>query len=83
MSLRSLNLLVMILVTLLSSGAGKPSGEQPLSRIEIHKTTLALHDSAYVEASPRVLGLQVLSDAVRLNHESNKVILLNSCDEFQ
>ncbi|CAL9114867.1 unnamed protein product [Musa acuminata var. zebrina] len=58
MSLRSLNLLVMILVTLLSSGAGKPSGEQPLSRIEIHKTTLALHDSAYVEASPRVLGLQ-------------------------
>ncbi|XP_065000162.1 probable inactive purple acid phosphatase 1 [Musa acuminata AAA Group] len=58
MSLRSLNLLVMILVTLLSSGAGKPSGEQPLLRIEIHKTTLALHDSAYVEASPRVLGLQ-------------------------
>lgn len=83
MRLWSLNLLVTILATLLSSGAGKPSGEQPLSRIEIHKTTLALHDSAYVEASPRVLGLQVLSDAVRLNHESNKVILLNSCDEFQ
>ncbi|CAL9173510.1 unnamed protein product [Musa hybrid cultivar] len=58
MRLRSLNLLVMILATLLSSGAGKPSGEQPLSRIEIHRTTLALHDSAYVEASPRVLGLQ-------------------------
>ncbi|THU58725.1 hypothetical protein C4D60_Mb03t17450 [Musa balbisiana] len=58
MRLWSLNLLVTILATLLSSGAGKPSGEQPLSRIEIHKTTLALHDSAYVEASPRVLGLQ-------------------------
>ncbi|KAM7274930.1 hypothetical protein ACFE04_016796 [Oxalis oulophora] len=31
-------------------------GEQPLSKINIHKTTLALHQSASIQASPLVLG---------------------------
>ncbi|KAK9278222.1 hypothetical protein L1049_027784 [Liquidambar formosana] len=33
-------------------------GEQPLSKIAIHKATLALHDSASVRAHPLVLGLK-------------------------
>ncbi|KAF5752049.1 inactive purple acid phosphatase 1-like [Tripterygium wilfordii] len=38
---------------------GKTSchGDQPLSRIAIHKATFALDDHAYVKASPTVLGL--------------------------
>ncbi|WOL01450.1 putative inactive purple acid phosphatase 1 [Canna indica] len=57
MKLCSLNLLV-ILASLLSSDACGHSGDQPLSRIAVHKTVLALHDSAYVKVSPQVLGLQ-------------------------
>lgn len=34
-------------------------GEQPLSRIAIHKATPALHDSASISASPVLLGLKV------------------------
>lgn len=34
-------------------------GEQPLSKIAIHKTVVALHDSATVKAYPGVLGLKV------------------------
>ncbi|KAJ6843278.1 putative inactive purple acid phosphatase 27 isoform X1 [Iris pallida] len=41
-----------------SSGNGVLAGEQPLSRIAIHRTVLALHDSATVKASPLVLGLK-------------------------
>ncbi|XP_031490345.1 probable inactive purple acid phosphatase 1 isoform X1 [Nymphaea colorata] len=33
-------------------------GEQPLSNIAIHRTTLALHESAYIKAFPLVLGLK-------------------------
>ena len=34
-------------------------GEQPLSKIEIHKTTLALSNSASIKAHPSVLGVKV------------------------
>ncbi|KAK9276957.1 hypothetical protein L1049_006496 [Liquidambar formosana] len=32
-------------------------GDQPLSKIAIHKATVSLHDGAYVKASPHILGL--------------------------
>ena len=34
-------------------------GEQPLSKISIHRATLAIHDEAYVKVSPTILGLKV------------------------
>jgi len=34
-------------------------GEQPLSKIAIHKTILALHSSASITASPFLLGNKV------------------------
>lgn len=34
-------------------------GEQPISKIAIHQTTLALNESASIKASPHVLGLKV------------------------
>jgi hypothetical protein len=34
-------------------------GEQPLSKIAIHKTTSALRESVSIQANPVVLGLQV------------------------
>eukprot|EP00262_Sarcandra_glabra_P020886 TRINITY_DN8512_c0_g1_i2.p1 TRINITY_DN8512_c0_g1~~TRINITY_DN8512_c0_g1_i2.p1 ORF type:complete len:614 (-),score=75.40 TRINITY_DN8512_c0_g1_i2:275-2116(-) len=52
---------LIVLVTfwsLISFGEPRPSGEQPLSRILIQKATFALNDSAYVKASPLVLGLK-------------------------
>jgi hypothetical protein len=36
-------------------------GEQPLSKIAIHKTILALHSSASITASPFLLGNKVLN----------------------
>lgn len=34
-------------------------GVQPLSRIAIHETTIAVDEDAYVKVSPTVLGLNV------------------------
>lgn len=34
-------------------------GEQPLSKIAIHKAVLALRDSASIKAKPDLLGLKV------------------------
>ena len=46
-----------------SSSIGHSNGlsddEQPLSKIKIHKTVLALHSSASVEAYPTIIGLTV------------------------
>jgi len=36
-------------------------GEQPLAKIAIHKTVLALHSSASITAAPFVLGIKVSS----------------------
>ncbi|KAF9590484.1 hypothetical protein IFM89_035361 [Coptis chinensis] len=39
-----------------SHGRNEGGGEQPLSKIEIHKATFSLQDSASIKASPLVLG---------------------------
>uniref|UniRef100_A0A0D9XA43 Purple acid phosphatase n=1 Tax=Leersia perrieri TaxID=77586 RepID=A0A0D9XA43_9ORYZ len=41
-----------------ASPASTLEGFQPLSKIAIHKTTVDLHDSAYVRATPALLGDQ-------------------------
>ncbi|XP_058070415.1 probable inactive purple acid phosphatase 1 [Magnolia sinica] len=51
-------LLGVLLGTIVCFGEPQPNGEQPLSKIAIHKATFALHDLAYVKASPLVLGLK-------------------------
>lgn len=38
-------------------------GDQPLSKIAIHKAISALHESAYVKASPEILGMKVRSNS--------------------
>lgn len=57
--MRELKLKLVILLVLGIFGQGRSHGEQPLSRISIHNAIFALHDLAYVEASPTVLGLRV------------------------
>ncbi|KAK9276044.1 hypothetical protein L1049_005575 [Liquidambar formosana] len=46
-----------ILCALASFGEVRSHGDQPLSKIAIHKATVSLHDGAYVKASPPILGL--------------------------
>ncbi|KAL2516642.1 putative inactive purple acid phosphatase 27 [Abeliophyllum distichum] len=41
-----------------SAHANRLIGEQPLSKIAIHKVTIALRDSATIKASPLVLGIK-------------------------
>ncbi|XP_010248988.1 PREDICTED: probable inactive purple acid phosphatase 27 [Nelumbo nucifera] len=60
---RMLSLKLLLVLLLLSNGVAAAShrvvgGEQPLSKIAIHKATLALLDSASVKAYPFVLGLK-------------------------
>ncbi|KAE8766236.1 putative inactive purple acid phosphatase 1 [Hordeum vulgare] len=40
------------------TAAAAHSGEQPLSRIAVERTTLAVDGAAHVKASPTVLGLE-------------------------
>jgi len=58
--------LIMLLLSIswLNVGLGhRPvGGEQPLEKINILGTTLALHGDASIEASPVVLGLKVNDD---------------------
>lgn len=56
--LKLLKIVSFICLALLSSVHGL--GEQPLSKIDIYKTTLALRDSASAKASPILLGLKVM-----------------------
>lgn len=37
----------------------RPTDEQPLSKIAVHKALIALHESASIQASPLLLGLKV------------------------
>ncbi|KAJ3673854.1 hypothetical protein LUZ60_005846 [Juncus effusus] len=56
-----LNELIVTLIlfsVILSSDCKRDLGEQPLSRIAIHRTQLAFHDSAHVDVSPLILGLK-------------------------
>ena len=47
-------------------------GDQPLSKIAIHKATVDLNRDAYIKASPTVLGLKVcLNSIVLLSSLSN------------
>jgi hypothetical protein len=48
-----------VVIWLVVCAAALPGGEQPLSRIAIESTTLAVDDSVHVKASPLVLGLKV------------------------
>lgn len=50
--------LIPLLVIFSFCGNGVHAGEQPLSRIAIHRTVLAVDGSATVKASPLVLGLK-------------------------
>lgn len=49
------HLLVAFSATVLAAGGG----EQPLSKIGVHRATLAIHPGASVDVSPPLLGLQV------------------------
>ncbi|PKA59851.1 putative inactive purple acid phosphatase 1 [Apostasia shenzhenica] len=51
-------ILLVVVSSLLRFGLVRSGGEQPLERIAIHKATVAFHDSAYIKASPVVLGLK-------------------------
>ncbi|KAG8374522.1 hypothetical protein BUALT_Bualt10G0003700 [Buddleja alternifolia] len=59
-----LRVVVLVVLSLVLGGtipsvvlAHSAIGDQPLSKIAIHKTTLAIKDSASIKASPLVLGL--------------------------
>lgn len=60
--------LYILLLVLIAVGESKPHDDQPLSRIAIHKTIMALHESAYVKVSHSSLGLKGLqTDWVTVN----------------
>ncbi|OVA02151.1 Phosphoesterase domain [Macleaya cordata] len=48
----------LVLLGLMNLGSAIPQDEQPLSKIAVHNMTVALHESAYVKASPLMLGLK-------------------------
>lgn len=50
--------MAVVLITVGFDGV-KSHDVQPLSRIDILRTVMALHESAYIKASPSVLGLTV------------------------
>ncbi|XP_074309638.1 putative inactive purple acid phosphatase 1 isoform X2 [Silene latifolia] len=51
----------------------RTDGDQPLSNIAIYKTEFALHDMAYINASPSVLGVQgANSEWVTLDFEHSE-----------
>ncbi|KAK8923706.1 putative inactive purple acid phosphatase 1 [Platanthera zijinensis] len=58
MKAEALVLLMAVISTLLRFRVVRSGGEQPLARIEIHRATIAIHDSASIRASPEVLGLK-------------------------
>ncbi|XP_020257586.1 probable inactive purple acid phosphatase 27 isoform X2 [Asparagus officinalis] len=51
-------ILLVILSSLLRFGVGIHCGKQPLSKIAIHRARLAIHNSAFVKATPLILGLK-------------------------
>ncbi|PIA57728.1 hypothetical protein AQUCO_00600449v1 [Aquilegia coerulea] len=54
-------LTLLFLALLVVGEANRPHDEQPLSKIAIHETTLAFHESAYVKVTPSILGLKGLN----------------------
>lgn len=53
-------------------------GDQPLSKIAIHKTVFALSHNAYVKATPPVLGLTVKLLNTILNFNSLSFLVLSN-----
>lgn len=55
------SLLLLVLLSLLGLALAHTNGfgEQPLSKIAIHRTTLALNNNASVIVSPSLVGLKV------------------------
>ncbi|CAA7387779.1 unnamed protein product [Spirodela intermedia] len=57
--MRTTSLFLLALCLALSPfGSAKKGGEHPLSKIAIHRVTLASHDWVYLKASPSLLGLK-------------------------
>lgn len=55
--------LLSVMLTLVSLQGVTCHGVQPLSRIAIHKTVLALDSHASIKATPSVLGVNVSSNS--------------------
>lgn len=49
-------ILLLLLSFISFGGAERKLGDQPLANVAIHKAVVALHESAYVKASPSILG---------------------------
>lgn len=50
--------LIFLLSNILRMGSSHPNDNQPLSKIAVHKASIAIQSSAYVEASPSLLGIK-------------------------
>ena len=65
LNMKRFKLFLLCLVVLGNFGSGRAHGngfgEQPLSKIAIHKATIALSDFASVKAYPFVLGSKVIA----------------------
>ncbi|KAL5973053.1 hypothetical protein ACLOJK_039860 [Asimina triloba] len=62
--------LVLLFLGMVAAAAAAVGGEQPLSKIAIHRTTLALHQSARIKALPLLLGLKGEDTNWRLSNAS-------------
>ena len=72
--MRGLNLLSLAIFLVLTTLQEVWShGDQPLSKIAIHKATVDLNRNAYIKASPTVLGLNV---------SLNIIVLLSSLSNY-
>jgi len=65
--------LVFLLVCYLLQGVWS-HGDQPLSKVAVHKATVSLLDLAYIKASPAILGQEVSFHTIN----SSAVSLVNS-----
>ena len=50
--------LLIIAILLFSTSPNIGASQQPLSKIQIQMTAVALHSSAHIEVSPNLLGIQ-------------------------
>lgn len=50
--------LILLLSNLLRMVSSHPNDNNPLSKIAVHKASVSIHSSAYIEASPSLLGKQ-------------------------
>nr|XP_010906141.1 probable inactive purple acid phosphatase 1 isoform X1 [Elaeis guineensis] len=57
-TMRFFAVFLLVIASVFSCGATMHGGEQPLSRIAIHRTTFAIDGSAYIKAYPLILGLK-------------------------